>query len=240
MIKPPALPQYELTIPSNKEKITIRPFIVREEKLLLMALESKDDKEMINAVKQVLKDCIVSGKVNIDTLPFFDIDYLFIALRAKSIGDTVDVQYKCNNLVNGEECGNVFSAKIDVGNCKVIKDKSISDEIKISGTHTIKMKYPNYAVMKSLKDNQNAISKKVSLIVGSIYYIKDKDKVYTTKDVSREELVAFVENLTQEQFSKLEKWVDNFPTFVIEGKAKCNKCGFQHELEYSDFASFFV
>lgn len=235
------LPTYELTIPSNGKKITIRPFLVKEEKLLLMALESQEDIDIINTTKQIIKNCIVDGDdVDIDKLPFFDVDYLFIALRAKSVGESIEVKFTCNNYHNGNVCGEVFPANIDIANCKIIKNEKLDPSIPVNAQFKVKMKYPNYTVMKSIMDNDNVLNKKIRIIAGSIDYIQDRDKVYTSKDVTKEELNAFVEGLTQEQYKRLEEWVDNFPYFVVTSQAKCPKCGYDHELEYREFTSFFV
>ena len=242
MIPKVDLPIYELNLPSNGKKIRIRPFIVKEEKLLLMAVESNDEKTIIDTTKQILNNCVIDGQdFNIDKLPFFDIDYLFIALRAKSIGESVDINYTCNNITgSGNRCGNVFPAKIDVSNCSVIRDDTISKDIQLSGKMLVKMKYPNYTTMKLILENDNVINKKINIIAGSIEMIQDGDNVYTSKDFTKQEIIEFVENLTQEQYRKLEYFVDNFPSFVITSQATCDACGYTHKLEYKDFASFFV
>lgn len=234
------VPTYELKIPSTGALIKIRPFLVKEEKLLLIALESKDDNEIINTTKQIIKNCIVEGDVNIDKLPFFDIDYLFIALRAKSVGESIDIKFTCNNFFNGQKCGATFPAKIDVSNCKIVKDESLSPDVMINGQVKIKMKYPNYSTMKTIMDNDNNLNKKIKIIVGSIDYIQQKDQIHSSKDLTKEEMTAFVEGLTQEQYKRLEQWVDNFPSFVVTTEAVCGKCGFHHHLEYKEFTSFFV
>lgn len=140
------LPNYEIKIPSTGQAITIRPFIVGEEKLLLLAVAGKDPNEIINTTKTVIKNCIVSGDVNVDTLPFFDIDYIFVALRAKSVGESVDVNYTCNNVVEDHLCGATFLAKIDISNCEIVKNPEISMDVKLSGKILIKMKYPTYVL----------------------------------------------------------------------------------------------
>jgi lipopolysaccharide biosynthesis glycosyltransferase len=234
------LPTYTIRLPSSMKDVLIRPFTVKEEKLLLMALQSEDEKEIIHTTKQVINNCLVSKDVDVEKLPFFDVDYLFIALRGKSVGESVDVSFKCNNDVSGNTCGNIFNTKIDIANVKTVKDESLDPKIKISPTVAVKMKYPTYAVMKTIMDSDTALNKKIHMIVGSIEYIQEKERVHSLKDMSRDELYGFVEGLTQDQFKKLETWIDNFPTFVVTAEATCNKCGFVHRLEYSDFTTFFV
>jgi len=239
MIPKIELPTYEVTLPSNKTEVPIRPFTVKEEKMLLMAIESGEEQDIINTTKQIIRNCVVSENVDIDKLPFFDIDYLFIALRAKSIGDTVEVRFKCNHEVDGAPCGNVFPAKIDIAK-PAVKNLDRDSKIRVSNAVTVNMKYPTYAVMKMINDNDLAINKKIVMIANSIDWIQNKEQVLTPKDLTKEELYEFVEGLTQEKFKLLEEWVDNYPFFVVETEAKCGKCGFTHRLEYSDFASFFV
>jgi len=234
------VPTYEIKIPSTGKPVTVRPFLVKEEKLLLMALQSNDDQEIINTTKQVIRNCIIDGDIDVEKLPFFDVDYLFIALRAKSVGESIDIKFTCNASVNGSKCGNIFPARIDISNSKVVKDDSISNDVVLSGTLRIKMKYPSYSAMKTILDDDEVLNKKIKIVVSSIEYIQDKDKIYSTKDVSKEELTSFVENLTQDQFRKLEHFVDNFPSFVVTTEATCDKCGYNHRLEYRDFSSFFV
>eukprot|EP00697_Spironema_sp_BW2_P016224 gnl/Spiro4/7369_TR3861_c1_g1_i1.p2 gnl/Spiro4/7369_TR3861_c1_g1~~gnl/Spiro4/7369_TR3861_c1_g1_i1.p2 ORF type:complete len:247 (+),score=24.63 gnl/Spiro4/7369_TR3861_c1_g1_i1:8222-8962(+) len=170
---------------------------------------------------------------------FFDIDYLFIALRAKSVGESIDIKYTCNNVVDGNACGAVFPATIDITNCKVVKDDTISNEVLLPGQIKVKLKYPNYSQIKAILDDENVIDKKIKLVVASIDYIQEREKIISLKDTTPEELTTFVESLTQEQYHKLEHWIDNFPSFVITSEATCKKCGFKHQLEYNDFDAFF-
>lgn len=234
------LPTYDLKIPSNSQYVKIRPFTVKEEKILLMAAESNDGNEVINTTRQIVKNCIVSEDVDIDKLPFFDVDYLFIALRAKSVGESIEVKFTCNNVVDGNACKNIFPAKIDISNCKIIKNESVPKDIELGRGVRVKMKYPGYSIMKTLVETDRDIDKKVYIIANSIEQIQDKDKIYTLKDITPDEMVKFVEGLTREQFDKLENFVNNFPTFVVTAEADCPKCGFHHNLEYKEFVSFFV
>lgn len=234
------LPTYDLKIPSTGQYVKIRPFTVKEEKLLLMAAESNDGNDIINTTRQVVQGCILSEDVNVDKLPFFDVDYLFIALRAKSIGESIEVKFTCNNLVDGQKCGSIFPAKIDITNSKIIKNDLISKNIDLGKNIKVKMKYPGYSVIKALVGSDKNIDKQIHLIANSIEYISDKDKVYTTKDITHDEILKFVEGLTREQYDKLKVFVNNFPSFVITTEAVCPKCGFHHNLEYKEFISFFV
>lgn len=233
------LPIYEIKLPSSGKPLKVRPFVVKEEKLLLMALESSDEREIIETTKQVVNNCIID-KIDIDKIPFFDVDYIFIALRAKSVGESIDVKYTCYNEVNGISCDTTFPAKIDVMNYTLIKNENIKDKIQLTGSLSVKMKYPSYTVMRLLESDMGNFDKKINIIAECIDVVADKDKVYTRKDYTNEELIDFIENLPQQQYKKLEEFIDNFPTFSITSKAVCPKCKFEHELDYRDFTDFFV
>ena len=234
------VPLYDIEIPSSKEKIKVRPFNVKEEKLLLMAMESKDVNEIVNTVKQVINNCIINGEVNIDKLPFFDIDFLFIFLRAKSIGEAVEVNLTCNNtLEDGSTCGNIFPAMMDIAKCEVVYPDKISEDIKLNDKQGVKMRYPNYAAMKRVEFG-NEVDEKTNTIVNAIDYVYDAKGMYSWKDYSKEELKEFVEGLTEENYNKMMEFIDNFPTFVVKMEATCNKCGFHHNVRYTDFYDFFM
>ena len=233
------VPIYDITLPSTGKTIKIRPFVVKEEKLLLMAIESKDNENIIKTTKQVINNCIVSGDLDLEKMPFFDVDYLFIALRAKSIGENIETSYVCNNVVDGNKCGGVFEASIDISNCVIEKKDDITMDITLSSKIAIKMKYPSYSIMKMITGNESNFQKKIRVISSCIDRITSGDKTYSSKDYSKEELVEFIEGLTSEQYVKLENFVDNLPSFVIESEGTCPKCGFKHEIKYKDFTRFF-
>jgi hypothetical protein len=233
------VPTYDVIVPSTGKEIQIRPFLVKEEKLLLMAVESKDNENIIKTTKHVINNCIVSGKLDLEKIPFFDVDYLFIALRAKSVGEKIEVSYKCNNLVEGQICNGVFNVDVDIAKCKIQEKEGIKDLIKLSGTLSVKMKYPSYSIMKLISGNENVIEKKIRVMINSVDKIINGDKVYTTKDFTKEELRGFIEGLTNEQYKKLEEFIDNFPEFYIEAKGVCGKCGSNHDVRYTDFTRFF-
>lgn len=234
------VPTYDLTLPSNGHTIKVRPFNVREEKLLLMALESKDQHEIQNTVKQVVNNCIIHGKFDVNKAPFFETDFIFIFLRAKSIGEKVAVKLTCNNVLEDETvCGNIFPAELDVSNCELIDENHIDPDIKFGEKKGVKMKYPSYGAMKKV-DSGLDIDRLINIIVNSIDYIYDETGIYSAKDHSKEELHQFIEELTEENFRRLEEYVDNFPSFAVRIDAKCPKCGFEHSVRYTDFADFFL
>lgn len=232
------VPTYELKIPSTGQTMTVRPFNVKEEKLLLMAVESKNADDVISTVKQVINNCTIEGDVDINKLPFFDVDYIFIFLRAKSIGESVDIRLTCNNETENGICGNRIPSKLDISKVEIISDNTISNDIKLDKTKGVKLRYPNYASMKRIEFG-NPVDAKTNVIINAIDYIYDKNGVYSHKDHSKEELKEFIEGLTEENYKKLEEFVDNFPTFAVVLEEDCNKCGFHHRVRYTEFNDFF-
>lgn len=235
------LPIYELKLPSSGKTVRVRPFLVKEEKLLLMAVESKDENNIISTTKQIINNCILDSDVKVEKLPFFDVDYLFIALRAKSIGEVVPVNFICKMLDagTGKQCGTMFPVDIDISKCVVKKDDSVVFDIPLNGRIGFRMKYPSYEVMKRFVEGEDTLTKKVKIIASSIEHIYEGEKVHSAKDYTPEQLVEYVESLTEEHFKKLEKFVDNFPSFVVAAEGVCPKCKHVHKLEYTDFTSFF-
>lgn len=233
------VPIYDVTIPSTGKEIKIRPFLVKEEKLLLMAVESKDNENIIKTTKQIINNCIVSGNVDLEKIPFFDVDYLFIALRAKSVGESIEVNYRCNNTVGGQTCGGAFAVDVDIANCKIGKKESIKDIIQLTDKLSVKMKYPSYSIMKMITGNETVLEKKIRIIGSCVERIVNDDKIYTSKDFTKEELYGFIGDLINEQYKKLEEFVDNFPEFYIEANGVCAKCGHNHNVRYTDFTRFF-
>jgi hypothetical protein len=234
------LPTYELRLPSSGKEVRFRPFLVKEEKLLLMAAKSGDANEIIKTTKQVINNCLLDSDVNIDTLPFFDVDCLFIALRAKSIGENIEVNYVCQNTMeDGTPCRGKFPVKIDISNVEMEKNENIKSEIRFNDNLIFYMKYPGYSIIKLLNDSTDSFDKKIKIITMSIDKIFNKDQYYSTKDFSMEDLQSFIESLTQEQFEKLAEFTSNFPSFSVKSQGKCTKCGKEHDVRYNDFVRFF-
>lgn len=233
------MPVYDMMIPSTGQTIKVRPFNVKEEKLLLIAMESENVDEIINTVKQVINNCIVSGDFNIDKLPFYDIDYIFIFLRAKSLGDKVEISLTCHNVIDNEQCGHRFKSNIDISKVEIQRPEGITDTIDLGGGKGVKMKHPTYAALKRI-EMKGEIDEKTNIIVNAIDQIFDKDGVYPARDHTKEELKEFVEGLTEANYKKMEEFVDNSPTFAVILEEDCGKCGFHHRVRYTDFYDFFT
>lgn len=237
MLPKMTLPTYEVTLPSTGKKVKIRPFLVKEEKLLLMALESNDNEEIIKTTLQVVQNCLLDKDIDVESLPFFDVDYLFIALRAKSVGESIEVRFTCNNVTEEKTfCGNEFKANIDISNCKIRKDPDITNEIPLGQGVVVKMKYPSYSEMKKINLEKNVT---YNIISSCLEMIIQGENVHTRKDFSAE-IDEFLGNLTKEQYSKLAEFAESLPSFCVTTEAKCPKCEHNHHIEYDEFESFFV
>lgn len=237
------LPIHTIKIPSSGQEIQVRPFVVKEEKLLLMAAQSKDPIDVVDTTQQIINNCIITDGVDVHKMPFFDVDYIFIALRAKSLGESIIVPYICNHsLEDGSICGGKFDVKVDISNTSIIKDPKLSLDINLSGGIRLKLKYPTYSTMKMMENHDNNeldLDKKVKIIAHSVDQVIEKDRIQTNKDFTPDEMIEFISGLTQEDFKKLEFFVEHLPTFVIDSESTCSRCGQPHKIKYDDFTSFF-
>ena len=234
------VPTYEIELPVSKTKIKYRPFLVKEQRNLLMAIESSESTTIQQNIKDILYNCTLTEGVDVDKLPIIDVEYYFINLRAKSVGEIVESRYRCNNQVEDNECGNIMEKDVDLTQIKVQMNEDISAEIQLTANISIKLKYPEFGIVKdSLKyDNINDVT--FNMIAQSIEYIYDGQQFYYANESTIEELVEFVEGLNQEQFNKVEKFFNNLPKLKETLDIKCNKCGFEHKIEVEGLESFFA
>jgi hypothetical protein len=186
------LPTYKLHLPSNNQEITVRPFLVKEEKLLLMAVKSNDAQEIIRTTKQVINNCIIEPEINIDVLPFFDIDYLFIALRAKSVGETIELNFICQNQTEIGKCENKFPVQLDIANIEVENNNKEKLTIKFYDDLIFTMKYPSYSIMKTLDEKADKLENSIKIISSCIDKIFTKGQYYTSKDFTPDDLQNFI------------------------------------------------
>lgn len=232
-------PVYELDLPLSKKHIRFRPFLVKEQKNLMMAMEA-DDKETIERnIRQVLTNCTLNDKFDVDRLPVIDVEYYFINLRARSVGEIVENKYICTNEVDGKQCGNKMDTRFNLLDITVDIDPNAKDIIQLTDKITIKLKYPEFSLIDKLKKKESAVDIAFEVVVDSIDYIFDGEQYYHANETSKEELLEFIESLNQEQFSKLEAFFDNLPKLNRKVEMKCSKCGFDHTISMEGLESFF-
>ena len=206
-----ATPTYELKLPSSNKKIKYRPFLVKEEKVLIIALESKSQFEITNAVKDVLKQCILTKGIDVDELPTFDIEYIFLNIRAKSIGEAIKVRVTCPD--DGET---EIPVTVYVDEIKVVKSKDHKTDIVLDDKMTLRMKYPsinqfietNFDVNEDPKENVNKTFKIISECIDTIYTQED---AWDAKDYTSKERVEFIEQLNSKQYKQVEKFFATMP-----------------------------
>ena len=232
-------PIFYIKLPLSKKEIKFRPFLVKEQKNLLMALEA-DDKETIERnIRQILHNCTLTENINIDKLPVVDVEYYFINLRAKSVGEIVENSYICNNEVEGERCGNKMKVEIDLNEIQVGEVNDDDSNIQLTNKISIKLKYPEFSIIEKLTESENSVETAFKIIVDSIEHIFDGDQYYYANESTPQELMDFLESLNQDQFVKLEKFFDTIPKIKKDVEIKCNKCGFDHSITVEGLENFF-
>ena len=180
---------YELELPSTGEKVTFRPFLVKEEKVLLMAAESGEQKDIIRAIKQIIKNCLVDSDLNVNNLAMIDLEYFFLQLRSRSVGETIPVTFKPDCF---EECKQSITVDINVEQIKVEKSKEYDDKIKLTDEIMIKLKYPSVNDITNIAGKQTATEQLFSIIENSIEYIAVGEEMYFAKDHTKKELQDFL------------------------------------------------
>jgi hypothetical protein len=231
-------PTYELELPSSGQTIKYRPFLVKEEKLLVIALESEDTKQITNAIKVVIKNCISTKEVKVETLPTFDIEYLFLNIRGKSVGEQVDVNIICpdDNETNA-------SVSINLDDIKVVKNEEHTNKIKVDKSIMMEMKYPSLEqFIKNNFDfnNENAMEQSFDLISSCIDKIYTEDEVWSTADVTKKELTEFLESMNSSQFKEIEKFFETMPKLSHKISVINPNTKVESEVVLEGLASFFA
>ena len=231
-------PTYELELPSTGKTIRYRPFLVKEEKLLVLALESDDTKEITNAIKAVLKDCIQTRGIKVETLPTFDIEYLFLNIRGKSVGEDIEVSVLCPD--DGETYTEV---QISIDDIKVTKDKNHSNQIKVDDNLMMEMKYPSLdQFVKSNFEfsNGNQVDQSFELIASCIDKVYSSDEAWTTDDFTKKEVMEFLEQMNSAQFKEIESFFATMPKLSHEVQVVNPKTKKKSKVTLEGLASFFA
>ena len=238
------VPIYNVKLLSTGKSLRFRPFTVKEEKLFLMANEGEDLTTVVDTIKQILNNCILD-EFDIDSLPLFDIEHLFLNIRARSIGEVVNLKYKCNNDVLDEEtkeekkCNNVVQIDLNVLDIHPEKQEGHTNKIQITEKLGIVMKYPNFETLKKFKDVSEADSI-IKMTVNCIDYVYDADKIYYAKDSQEEDLIEFIESMQSKDLEKIKTFFDTMPKVKKDVDFKCNKCGHEEKIEVEGIQNFFV
>lgn len=229
-------PVYELTIPSTKEKIKYRPFLVKEQKALLIAQQSENEQTMINTLLEVVKNCVLD-KIEIDKLAIFDIEYIFVQLRSVSVGEVSELSFSCLECKDPKA---IMKINIDLQSVAVNIPKNHTNIVKLTDTIGMKLKYPTFMDLKNIDELQSDnIDAVFEIIINCIDSIYDQDNVYAAKDSTKEELLKFLNSLNHEQFQRIQGFFDTMPKLEKTIDFKCPVCKFPHKHTLVGMKSFF-
>ena len=232
-------PTHELVLPSNGKKIKYRPFLVREEKILVIAMESEDMKQITTAIVDILNNCILTRGVKVEKLSTFDIEYLFLNVRSKSVGETVEVNVTCPD--DGET---QVQMEIDIDSIRVQKDKAHKSTVKLDDNLSMKLKYPS--LNEFIENNFDAsdttrseVTQSLDMITSCIDIIYNEEESWSATDSSKKELSEFIEQLNTKQFKEIEKFFATMPKLSHTIKVKNPNTKVESEVLLEGLASFF-
>ena len=233
-----ATPTYELELPSTGETIKYRPFLVKEEKVLVIALESEDTKQITTAIKTVIKNCILTKGIKVESLPTFDIEYLFLNIRGKSVGEVIEV-----NIVCPDDEETPAKIEINLDDIKVQKDENHTNKIKLDDEIMMQMKYPSLdEFIKNNFDLENGseMDQSFELIASGIDTIFTADEVWAASDCTKKEIREFIDSMNSSQFKEIEKFYATMPKLSHTIKVTNPKTKVESEVVLEGLASFFA
>ena len=232
-----ATPTYELELPSTEQTVKYRPFLVKEEKLLVLALETEDTKQITTAIKTVLKSCVLTKGIKVEQLPTFDIEYLFLNIRGKSVGEELEVKVICPDDEKTE-----VPITIDLDEVKVQKSKGHNNQLKLDDTLMMEMRYPS--LDQFIKNNfdfkdENQMEQSFDLIGSCIDKIYNEDEVWATADCTKKEVKDFLESMNSSQFKEIEKFFESMPKLKHTIEVTNPNTKVKSEVVLEGLASFF-
>lgn len=225
-------PLFDMIIPSSGKKITFRPFLVKEEKILLIAQQSGNDSEIIRAIKQILNNCI-QDDLDLDALAIFDLEYAFLKLRAKSVNNVVKLAYR------DTEDDEVYNFELDLDTIEIEMPKNINSKIEITDSVGMTMRYPSASITDSMGDFDNEVDLMTFFIINCIDTIYDEENVYMANDFSEEEISEFLDGLDVKTFEKIREFFENVPRLYHKIEYK-NKAQSQRSIELTSLKDFFM
>tara|TARA_Y100000052_G_scaffold21074_1_gene21133 strand:+ start:223 stop:951 length:729 start_codon:yes stop_codon:yes gene_type:complete len=233
-------PTYELTLPSNRKKVRYRPFLVREEKILVLALESEDQKQITDAIIQIIGDCLITKNVDVTKLPTFDIEYLFLNVRSKSVGESVEVNITCP-----DDGKTKVETSINIDDIKVVKSKDHKLIVKLDEKYSMKLKYPSLDQFIEnnfdfeMAEPNESVSAAMSMLSSCIDIIYDEEESWDASESTKEELDEFIDQLNTKQFQEVEEFFRTMPKLSHTLKVKNPQTGVESEVVLEGLASFF-
>lgn len=230
-------PVHEVFLKSLDKNVRFRPFLVKEEKLLLMAKESDSIEEITKCIRQIISNCCLD-EIDVNELPTFDVEMFFLHLRTRSVGETAQMVYTCNNVVDDNTCGHQTEFDLDLKNVSYEETEGHSNIIKLNDSIGVCFKYP------SLNMPESALNEKFDgggyeVIAEYLDYIYDSEQIYKKESISKEEMIEFFDNLSLIQVTAIKTFFLNAPRVVLKQKLECKKCHFVHDVSVEGILSFF-
>jgi len=235
-----ATPTYELELPSSGKKIKYRPFLVKEEKILILALESEDTKQITIAIKNILKDCISTRGVKVDDLPTFDIEYIFLNIRGKSVGEAIDLVITCP-----DDSETTVPVKVYIDEIKVKKDENHTRDIKLDDSLVLRMKYPSLSQFVSSNfdfsgADESAIEQSFEMISSCIDMVYNNEESWAASDCTKKELKTWIETLNTKQFQDIEEFFTTMPKLSHTFNVKNPNTDAENEVTLEGLSNFFA
>lgn len=237
------VPIFSTTLISSGKKVKFRPFTVKEEKIFLMANESDDVENVVDSIKQVLNNCIID-EIDVESLPLFDIENLFLQLRARSVGEVANLRYKCNNIIPATDekeehaCNHVVEYDLKLLDIKPSFDEQHNKKIELTDSLGVVMKYPTFDLLKEF-DASNEIDSIINMTVQCIDYIYSKEELFYAKDSTKQELVDFIEGMQSGDIEKIKLFFDTMPKIKTVIDFKCGKCNYEEKIDVEGIQNFF-
>ena len=224
--------RYDLELPASGKKIEYRPFLVKEEKILLTALEGGEEKDMAKAIKQIITQCVLTENFNVNNIAMIDLEYLFLNIRGKAVGDISTISFE-------HECGEIIKIDIDLTKVEVVQNKNYSDLVEITDDIMVRLSPPNLDDVIGI-ENKNQIDLVMEIIRNSLLEIIQGEEVFSAQDHTKKELDEFVNSLSSSQFKKLQDYYESLPKLKQDVEYTCEKCGKTETETLEGLASFFV
>jgi len=231
-------PTYELTLPSSDKKIKYRPFLVKEEKILILAMESEDTKQIASSIKNVISKCILSRGIKVEKLSTFDIEYLFLNIRGKSVGEHIEVMVTCP-----DDGKTQVPMSINIDSIKVQKNDEHDKDIKLDDTYTLRMKYPSLAEFTKTNFgsmNEMKVDDTFELIASCIDQVYSEEESWSHQECTKKELSDFIESLNSNQFKLVEKFFETMPKLSHTVKVTNPNTKVESEIKLEGLQSFFA
>ena len=223
---------YELELPASGKKIEYRPFLVKEEKILLTALEGGEEKDMAKAIKQIITQCVLTENFNVNSIAMIDLEYLFLNIRGKAVGDISTISFE-------HECGEIIKVDIDLSKVEVVQNKNSSDLVEITDDIMVRLSPPGIDDVIGT-ENKNQIDLVMEIIRNSLLEIIQGEDVFSAQDHTKKELDEFVNSLNSSQFKKLQDYYESLPKLKQDIEYTCPKCGKTETETLEGLASFFA